>query len=100
MSSWWKPVVFNKLKKEGLVFCGIDYPGLPNEPVITNKIAYYRFHGNPRLYYSVHKTNELKRVVDLTVANKKVTESFIFFNNTATTAAIKNAEWIKKHVKC
>ncbi len=97
-SSWWKPAVVNRLKKEKIIFCGIDYPGLPNDPVITNKIAYYRFHGNPRLYYSAYKRNDLKRVADLISARKNVTESFIFFNNTATTAAIKNAEWIRKHV--
>ena len=97
--SWWKPAVFNRLKKEKIIFCGIDYPGLPNDPVITNKIAYYRFHGNPRLYYSAYKRNHLKRIADLISGNKKVAEAIIFFNNTATAAAIKNADWIKKYVK-
>ena len=97
--TWWKPAVFNRLKKENLIFCGINYPGLPNDPVVTNKTAYYRFHGNPRLYYSVYKRNDLKKMADLISANKKVTETFIFFNNTATAAAIKNAEWIKNYVR-
>ena len=98
-STWWKPVVFKRLKKEGLVFCGINYPGLPNDLIITNKTAYYRFHGNPRLYYSAYKRNDLKNIADHVSANKKVTEAFIFFNNTATIGAIKNAEWIKKYLK-
>ena len=98
-STWWKPTVFKKLKKENLIFCGIDYPGLPNEPVITNKTVYYRFHGKPRLYYSAYKGNELKNVADLISANRKTTEVFIFFNNTATAAAIKNAEWIKRYIR-
>lgn len=97
-SSWWKPLVFNRLKKEGLIFCGLDYPDLPNDPLVTNKITYYRFHGNPRLYYSAYKRNDLKRITDRLSADKKVTEAFIYFNNTATTAAIKNAGWVKKHV--
>jgi uncharacterized protein YecE (DUF72 family) len=97
-SSWWKPVVFNRLKKENLIFCGIEYPGLPNDPVVTNKTAYYRFHGNPRLYYSAYKKKDLKNIGDLLSANKNVTEAFIFFNNTATTAAIRNAGWIRKDV--
>lgn len=99
-SSWWKPLVFNRLKKEGLIFCGLDYPDLPNDPLVTNKITYYRFHGNPRLYYSAYKRNDLKRITDRLSADKKVTEAFIYFNNTATTAAIKNAGWVKKHVNC
>jgi len=98
-ASWWKPVVFNRLKKEKLVFCGIDYPGLPNEAIITNETAYYRFHGNPRLYYSAYKRNALKTVADTIGNNKKVTRAFIFFNNTATLAAIKNAGWIRKYIK-
>jgi uncharacterized protein YecE (DUF72 family) len=98
-STWWKTAVFNRLRKQGLIFCGIDYPNLPNEPVVTNKTVYYRFHGNPRLYYSAYKRNQLKNIADMLSANKKVTEAFIFFNNTATIGAIKNAEWIKKYVK-
>lgn len=98
-ASWWKPVVTKRLKKEKLIFCGIDYPGLPNAPIITNEIAYYRFHGKPRLYYSSYKKDELKKVADEITGNKKITKAFIFFNNTATAAAIKNAEWIKKYSK-
>jgi len=97
--TWWEPAVFNKLRKENLIFCGVDYPGLPNDPVVTNKTAYYRFHGNPRIYYSAYKRNDLKKMADLISANKKVRETFIFFNNTATAAAIKNAEWIKNYVR-
>jgi len=37
-------------------------------------------------------------VADTLVANKKVTEAFIYFNNTATKAAIRNARWLKKYV--
>jgi len=88
--------VFNRLKKEKLIFCGIDDPGLPNYAIITNKTACYRFHGNPRLYYSAYKKNELTRIVDAIIASKRVTDVYIYFNNTATEAAIKNATRIKK----
>ena len=94
---WWKPVVFKRLKKEKLIFCVIDYPSLPNDPIITNEIAYYRFHGKPRLYYSAYKRNELKKVADEINSNKKVRKAFIYFNNTATAAAIKNAGWMEKY---
>lgn len=98
-ASWWKPAVFKRFKKEKIIFCGIDYPGLPNQAVVTNKTAYYRFHGNPRLYYSAYKRNELKKVADTILADKKIDQVYIFFNNTATIAAIKNAEWIRKYLK-
>jgi len=96
-ASWWTDNVFNRLKKEKLIFCGIDYPGLPNDAIITNQVVYYRFHGRARLYYSAYKISELKIVADSIFENKKVTEANIFFNNTATEGAIKNADSLKKY---
>jgi len=96
--SWWTDNVFNRLKKEKLIFCGIDYPGLPNDAIITSQVAYYRFHGRPRLYYSAYKKEGLKIIADSILANKKVTSAYIFFNNTATHAAIKNANSLKKYI--
>ena len=54
---------YKEVKKENITFCGIDYPGLPNDAVITNKTVYYRFHGKPRLYYSAYNRNELNKSV-------------------------------------
>ena len=97
--TWWCPAAINRLKKENIIFCGIDYPDLPNDPVITNKTVYYRFHGKPRLYYSAYKKNELNKIGDTILANKKVREVYVFFNNTATAAALKNAIWLEKYVR-
>ena len=97
-TSWWTNDVFVRLKKEKLIFCGIDYPGLPNDAIVTNKVVYYRFHGRPRLYYSAYKKEDLKINADSILANKKVTSAYIFFNNTATQAAIKNANSLKKYI--
>ena len=97
-ASWWTRQVLIRLKKENLIFCGIDYPGLPNDSIITDKTVYYRFHGRPRLYYSVYTKKDLKTIADEILANGKVTKAYIFFNNTATQAAIKNATWLKKYI--
>ena len=97
-ASWWTESVFSRLKKENLIFCGIDYPGLPNGAIITNQVVYYRFHGRPRLYYSAYKKNDLKIAADSILRNKKVTEAYVFFNNTATQAAIKNANSLKQYI--
>ena len=96
--SWWEQKVFTQLRKEKIIFCGIDYPGLDKKVIVTNQMVYYRFHGRPRLYYSAHKICDLKMVADTLLANKKITEAFIFFNNTATKAAIRNASWLKKYI--
>lgn len=98
-SSWWSPTIFNKLKKEKIIFCGIDYPGLPNDPVITNEIVYYRFHGKPRLYYSAYKKKELNNIADIVLKNKLPEKVYVFFNNTATASAIKNAITLKKYTR-
>jgi len=96
--SWWTPEVFNTLKKERLIFCGIDYPSLPIDAIMTNETVYHRFHGRPRLYYSAYKGKDLEKIAETIFANKKVTEAYVFFNNTATQAAIKNANWLKKYI--
>ncbi|HEY5774200.1 MAG TPA: DUF72 domain-containing protein, partial [Chitinophagaceae bacterium] len=96
--SWWTTEVLSKLKKENLTFCGIDYPGLPNDPIITNKTVYYRFHGRPHLYYSAYKRTDLARIADVILTSKKITDVYIYFNNTATEAAIKNAGSLKKYI--
>lgn len=97
-ASWWSPAIFNRLKKEKIIFCGIDYPGLPTDPVITNKTVYYRFHGRPRLYYSAYRKKELNNIADIVSKNKFPEEVYFFFNNTATVSAIKNAVTLKKYV--
>jgi uncharacterized protein YecE (DUF72 family) len=97
--SWWKQKIFTQLKKKHIIFCGIDYPNLDTKAIVTNQTAYYRFHGQPKLYYSQYKICDLKTVADTLIANKKLTEAFIYFNNTATKAAIRNARWLKKYVK-
>jgi uncharacterized protein YecE (DUF72 family) len=44
------------------------------------------------------KKNDLTRIVDAIIASKKVTGVYIYFNNTATEAAIKNATRLKKYI--
>ncbi len=97
-ASWWSPAIFNRLKKEKIIFCGIDYPGLPNDPVIINKIVYYRFHGKPRLYYSAYKKKELNYIADSILKNKLPEKVYVFFNNTSTASAIKNAVTLKRYI--
>jgi uncharacterized protein YecE (DUF72 family) len=38
-------------------------------------------------------------VADTLLGNKKVSEAFVYFNNTATKAAIRNARWLKRYIK-
>lgn len=96
--SWWDKKVFKILEKKDIIFSGISHPSLPEDPVITNRVAYYRFHGAPKLYYSAYRQEKLKQVADQLAASRKVKEAYIYFNNTATMGAIKNAVWIRKYI--
>jgi len=51
-----------------------------------------RLHGNPRLFYSEYSEEELRSLYDALMAEDKITEAYIYFNNTASSAAIINAQ--------
>jgi uncharacterized protein YecE (DUF72 family) len=89
--SWWQDSVKAALAEKQVTFCGISHPRLPDEAVINTGLVYYRFHGVPDLYYSSYPDKELKRVADAIRKSKKARKAFIYFNNTATGAAIQNA---------
>jgi uncharacterized protein YecE (DUF72 family) len=94
-TEWWREEVKLELSKKGVVFCGISYPGLPDEPVINQETAYYRFHGVPKLYHSPHPETEIEKVADAFRKSKKLKKVFVYFNNTASLAAIKNARYLE-----
>ena len=94
--SWWKTLVYRELKKNKITFCGISHPLLPDHAVCNTPTVYYRFHGVPDLYYSQYKRKFLIEKVEQILSVKKVNQAFLYFNNTATIGAIRNAKFIKK----
>jgi len=93
--SWWTQEVFEALAATNISFCSVNYPKLPTAVTATTDLVYVRFHGNPRLFYSEYTAEELKRTYDEILATK-CSRSFVYFNNTASTAAILNAVAFKK----
>lgn len=91
-ASWWNEEVYTQLKNHKIVFCGISYPGLPDEPVCNGPIMYYRFHGIPKLYYSGYEEQALKAFAESALNEHSVKKVYCYFNNTASVEAIKNAE--------
>lgn len=94
-SSWWDKKVYAVLKKHNIVFCGMSYPGLPDDPIRTAPTIYYRFHGIEKLYYSSYDELTLKRIADVIQRYKNTKEIFCYFNNTAAVGAIANALWLE-----
>jgi uncharacterized protein YecE (DUF72 family) len=92
--SWWRKDVFEALQAANITFCGVSYPGLNSDPVTDLPLAYYRFHGVPRLYYSSYDQSFLEQVAR-SISGGNVTEAYIYFNNTAEGAALENARYMQ-----
>ncbi|KQR95658.1 histidine kinase [Chryseobacterium sp. Leaf180] len=97
--TWFDEEAFKFLAKLKLVFSGTSFPGKIPDTLIANhpKILYYRLHGNPFLYKSEYTEEFLVNLAEnLIKSNRK---SFIFFNNTWGTSAIKNAPELIQIIK-
>lgn len=94
--SWWQDEIFELLKEKNIVFSGVSFPGNLSEEFIVNhpEILYYRLHGKPVLYKSEYNEEFLDDLAEKIKSNNRKT--FIFFNNTWGSAAIKNALYLKK----
>jgi uncharacterized protein YecE (DUF72 family) len=92
--SWWNSTVADELEKAGITFCNIDFPGLDTYLIITTKLFYFRFHGNPLLFKSSYSAAELN------LFSKRIPEEskqcYIYFNNTYFEAGYTNAAELKK----
>ena len=94
--SWWNIEVQNSLNENNIVFAGVSIPkDIPSDFIINNDdFAYYRLHGNPEMFKSEYAETELKKLAAEILKFKGT--SFIFFNNTYGTAAIRNALYLNK----
>jgi uncharacterized protein YecE (DUF72 family) len=92
--SWWRKDVMALLKKANIVFCGVSYPGLIHDAIADLPTAYYRFHGVPELYHSSYSEDFLQQVAQQ-LAGSETKEAYVYFNNTASMAAIGNAKYLQ-----
>lgn len=94
--SWWRKEVLLALSRHNISFCGVSYPGLIDDVMINTSIPYYRFHGVPKLYYSSYPSAFLDKVYTGIQADAEVKRAFLYFNNTASGAALDNARYVQK----
>lgn len=98
-ASWWRKDVFALLKNQKITFCGVSFPKIEHDEAITNRSpVYYRFHGVPRLFYSEYDEAFLQKIGDQILNTKGIKSAYIYFNNTASTAALKNAKFLQKYI--
>jgi uncharacterized protein YecE (DUF72 family) len=95
--SWWNKKVYAALETKGIIFCGVSYPGLPDEVIVNGPVVYYRFHGIPKLYHSAYDEATLKKMANSVLRKSNVKEVYCYFNNTAAVGAIANARWLEKY---
>jgi len=96
---WWRKDVLQLLKKNNISFCGVSYPKLPDDAVVNTAIPYYRFHGVPKLFYSQYSKAFVKKIYEQLAAKKSAKTIYVYFNNTATQAAINNARYLQTLIK-
>jgi len=89
--SWWNEHVFTQLSKRNIIFCGISIKDLPDEIIANTSVIYYRFHGIEHLYYSQYSLQTIKDFAAELSQKTIAKTAYIYFNNTATTAALNNA---------
>ena len=94
--SWWNEKVRQVLKREGITFSGISYPGLPEEVVRSVPVVYYRFQGVPERYASGYTTDAMSKITDEIKAFRGVTDVYIYFNNDIHMEAVRNAIELRK----
>ena len=97
--SWWRKDVMTALKKNNIAFCGVSYPKLPDDAVMNTPAPYYRFHGVPKLFFSEYSKAFVKKIYQQLNEKKTAKTIYVYFNNTATQAAINNARYLQSLVK-
>jgi uncharacterized protein YecE (DUF72 family) len=90
--SWWNKEVYKAFKSNGLTFCSVSFPGLPEDNILTGKVFYKRMHGVPGLFKSSYSEAQLQALAG-DVPKRK--QSFIYFNNTMFEAGYTNAAMLK-----
>jgi uncharacterized protein YecE (DUF72 family) len=95
--SWWRDDVMKTLRQHKIAFSGVSFPKIPqDDSVVTNATSYYRFHGVPKLFYSEYDEAFLQKIIEQTRSNARVRTAYLYFNNTASLAALHNARFAQQ----
>ena len=99
-ASWFNNEVIESLADSGIIMSGLSHPILKNNQQVikNNSTLYYRFHGLEKLFYSAYSEDDLKSFYEKVMKTKSA-EIFVYFNNTASQAAIQNALFLKKIIE-
>ncbi len=91
--SWFDDHADALLKAHGIARVAAD-PSVVEAAAVPGgdpALVYYRLHGSPRMYWSDYDAERLQRWADALRALPRRTEAWCVFDNTASSAAMKNA---------
>lgn len=98
--SWWRKDVFSILKNQNITFCGVSFTKIKiDNAILNNPTAYYRFHGVPLLFHSEYDPSFIEKIYHQVTAKKRLKKAYVYFNNTASMAALHNAAYLQQLVK-
>lgn len=98
--SWWRKDVQKLLAEKNISFCGVSFPRISfDDAVVNTKLCYYRFHGVPKLFYSEYDEAFLDKIVSQISKSRKAETVFLYFNNTASLAALHNAKMVLSKIQ-
>jgi uncharacterized protein YecE (DUF72 family) len=91
--SWFSPDVDAWLAKRRIARVAADPARVAGagEPGGWSKLAYYRWHGSPRIYYSDYGAAALKRLKRRLEDRARESSTWCIFDNTTSGAALGNA---------
>lgn len=85
--SWWRQDVMEALRVNGIIFCSVSYPNLPDAIARTAATGYVRLHGVPKLFYSGYSEAYLEDMLTQIKA-AGFDNCYVYFNNTASPEGI------------
>lgn len=94
-AGWWNGNIFSTLAENKISFSGISIKNLQTEIISNTSTVYYRFHGIKKLYFSEYERKTIEAFATELKHQSNITSAYIFFNNTATIAAINNARQLQ-----
>ena len=93
--SWFTEEVYDKFKKNNIIFCIVSSPEMPETFAKTADDIYIRFHGKEDLYGSNYSNKELKSWAKK-IKNSRARNTWAYFNNDSNAYAVKNSLCLKE----
>lgn len=97
--SWWRDEVYDRLRNNNIIYCGMSHPLLPDPVITTSTTLYHRMHGVPHLYASTYSPQDLEMLAGQIMKDQQLKEAYVFFNNTVDGAAVVNGRQFQEIVE-